>query len=75
MDADRIRRAEERRRRAVLRRVGLDEPDPEPVSRLGAEGISLLTQLTLEGWSLSGRPWPSYDRANTPYRFVEGWPE
>ena len=75
MDVDRRRRAEARRHRAVLRRVALNEPELRAEEVRGAEAISLVTQLTIEGWSLSGRPWPDYDRANTPYRFVPGWPE
>lgn len=72
-ETDRRLRAEERRRRAVLQRAPLGEvePDLDPIS--GAEAISLVTQLTRESWSLSGRPWPQYSRADTPYRFVP-WP-
>ena len=74
MDLDRQRRAEERRRRAVLRKVGFDEQDDAMAVLRGPEALSLVTRLTAEGWSLSGRPWPAYDRATTPYRFVRGWP-
>jgi hypothetical protein len=72
---DRQQRAEERRRRAVLQRVQLGgiEPDLDPIQ--GIEAISLATRLTRESWSISGRPWPRYARADTPYRFVPGRPE
>jgi hypothetical protein len=50
--------------------LGDVEPDLSPVH--GAEAISLVTQLTRESWSLSGRPWPRYARSETPYRFVPG---
>lgn len=50
--------------------LGDVEPDLSPV--YGAEAISLVTQLTRESWSLSGRAWPQYVRSETPYRFVPG---
>jgi hypothetical protein len=54
-------------------RLGDEQADESPIR--GAEAFWLATQLTLEAWSLSGAPFPDYDRANTPYRFVKGFPE
>ena len=74
MEADRRQRAEERRHRVLLRKVAFHQQNEDPVVQRGPEALSLVTRLTAEGWSLSGRSWPSYDRAHTPYRFVQGWP-
>ena len=73
-DARRLR-AEERRQRIVLHRApfGGIEPDPNPIR--GEAAISLATRLTREAWSLSGRPWPTYSRSETPCRFVPWQPE
>ena len=69
-DDERTARAEVRRLRAVLRKGTLQvrEHDFDPVFGLAA--ISLLTRLSDESWSLSGRPWPSYSRQEIPCRFV-----
>lgn len=53
-------------------RLGGVEPDLDPLDGVGA--ISLATQLTREAWSMSGLPWPRYERSETPYRFVRGLP-
>lgn len=70
MDQERELRAAERRGRAVIRRVSLEDDTPDPDVVQGADAISLVTQLTRTSWSLSGRPWPEYTRSETPYRFV-----
>lgn len=70
MDHEREQRAAERRGRAVIRRVSLEDDGPDPDAVQGADAISLVTQLTRASWSLSGRPWPEYRRSETPYRFV-----
>lgn len=44
------------------------ETDLSPVA--GAEAISLVTRLTRESWSLTGRPEPEYVRSAIPCRFV-----
>ncbi len=41
-----------------------------PIS--GVEALTLVTQMTNEAWSLSGRALPTYTRASIPYRFVPG---
>jgi len=63
-------RAEERRKRAVIRFVSLGAGEPDFLVVQGSEAISLVTRLTRESWSLGGRDWPRYARAATPYRFV-----
>jgi hypothetical protein len=74
VDADRRKRAEARKERAILHKttLGSQERDLSPVK--GAEGIALALQLTRESYALSGQPIPQYTRAETPYRFVP-WPK
>jgi len=68
-DTERLARAEWRGRHAVILRSQLDDAaDLSPIT--GAEAISLASRLTIEAWSISGQPWPEYDRPNTPYRFT-----
>lgn len=67
---DRHKRAELRRHRMVITRCSLEDSGVDPNPTFGAEAISLVTQLTRELWSLSGRSWPDYGRAETPYRFT-----
>jgi hypothetical protein len=75
IDRERESRAAERRRKAVIRRVSLDDVTADPDTVHGTDAISLVTQLTRESWSLSGHPWPEYKRSEMPYRFVPGWPK
>lgn len=65
-------RAAARREAAVLVRTHLKaiETDLDPIQ--GPEALSLVHRLTRESWRLSGRPFPAYDRATTPFRFVPG---
>ncbi len=35
-----------------------------------AERLAMVTELTKLGWELSGRPWPSFSRENTPVRVM-----
>lgn len=72
---DRKLRAEQRRIRAVIGRSRFGEIESDDVPIRGVDAISLVTALTREAWSLSGRIWPDYTRENTPYRFVAGFPE
>ena len=69
-DAERKARADARRSRIVLHRTTLHEgeKDLDPVS--GEEAISLLTTLSRQSWSMSGRPLPSYTRSEIPIAFV-----
>lgn len=39
---------------------------------MGDAALSLVTNLTRLGWSLSGQEMPQYSRKDTPYRFVSG---
>ena len=72
-DRDRRMRAEARHQRVVLRRVLLGAPGPDLDPLHGPDAISMVTLLSRESWALSGRPWPEYERADTPCRFVR-WP-
>jgi hypothetical protein len=71
-DTSRQARAEERRKRATLRRTHLssEEVDPNPIR--GDEAISLVTCLTREGWSLAKLEEPTYARHEIPCRCVPG---
>lgn len=71
-DAKRRVRAVARRGRAILSRTHLGdiEQDLSPVT--GPEAISLLTALSRESWSLTGRELPTYTRREIPCRAVPG---
>jgi hypothetical protein len=71
-DRERLERARARRDRMVLRKSALKpvEDDANPVR--GEDALTLVHRLTLESWSLAGRPPPSYPRAQIPWRFVPG---
>jgi hypothetical protein len=64
----RRRRAEARRARVTIRRVGLLDDDPSTIS--GAEAVALLARLTRAAWTLSGRSLPRYSRGEIPCVFV-----
>ena len=68
--AGRKARAKDRRGTTVLHKTRLQavEHDLSPID--GAEALSLVSRLTIESWSLAGRSMPTYDRAETPCRFV-----
>lgn len=66
---ERKARASLRRKRAVITRAALTDEQVDRDILYGPEAMSLAWRLTLESWSLSGRPWPDYDRASTPHRF------
>lgn len=68
----RRKRAEERRRRAVLHKAQLQPHERDLSVTRGAEAVSLVTKLTRESWSEAGLEMPKYRRAETPYRFVPG---
>ena len=65
-----------RRERALARRELMTlsktrlggEEDLAPIR--GSSAISLLTHLSEVSWSLTGQPWPNYDRSSIPFRFV-----
>lgn len=67
-------RRRERQRRMTVRVVtrGSDDEEDDDPSDLTtpAERIALVWQLTRETWSLTGRPFPSYARADMPVRAV-----
>ncbi len=68
--SQREERARERRRLATLRKTRLQAAEDDPGSVHGSEALSLVTRLTVESWSLSGREFPDYERAVIPCRFV-----
>lgn len=53
-------------------RLGDEEVDDCPVR--GEEALLLAVELTAESWAAAGREIAAYARADTPYRFVRGWP-
>jgi hypothetical protein len=66
---ERKARAELRRQSAVIIRTELADPQPDSELLRGLEAMSLAWKLTSEAWSLSGQPWPEYERTSTPLRF------
>lgn len=71
-DSDWEARAEARRSRAILRKTSLDGAGDDPIPLWGEEAISLVHELTRSSWSLAGKDWPSYTRAEIPCRFIPG---
>jgi len=69
-DAERRRRAEDRRRIAVLHKTRLHavEKDLSPIT--GAAAVSLVAVLTRESWTATGRQMPEYSRSQVPIRFA-----
>lgn len=57
----------------MIRKTSLlaGEHDLSPVR--GTEAVSLVTRLTAESWSLSGKEMPAYTRAEIPFRFSPGF--
>jgi len=72
VDSGRGRRADTRRRKAVLRKTRLQRVESDLSPLTGASAVSLVYTLTRESWTASRKPWPEYDRAHTPVRFVPG---
>jgi hypothetical protein len=62
-------RARQRRQSAVITRAELMDAESGLETLRGPEAMSLAWRLTREAWSLSGQPWPDYDRASIPHRF------
>jgi hypothetical protein len=71
-DAERRERARARSGRVILHKAQLqpDELDLSPVD--GAEGVSLLTRLSIQSHRMAGLSEPTYTRRNIPVRFVPG---
>lgn len=65
---------EEARRRARagwpvrMYRLGEEPPDVLPPEVSPEERLAITWRLSLEAWSLTGRPFPDYDRAHIPSR-------
>jgi hypothetical protein len=70
--SDRRLRAQGRRSRASLSKARLRPTEEDLTPVRGPEAISLACRLTVESWSLSGRPEPTYKRQQIPCRFVPG---
>jgi hypothetical protein len=53
-----------------IRRYRLGEEPPDDVSEVTtpAQRLAMMWQLAREGWLLSGRPLPTYGRADLPSR-------
>lgn len=71
-DAKRRERAAARMQRATLHRTSLGDGEQDLSPIAGAEAISLLTALSRESWSLTGRELPTYTRGEIPCRTVPG---
>lgn len=71
-DPDRRARAEERRRRAVLRKARLEPIEADLSPLFGTEAVSLVYRLTTESWALARLDEPTYSREQIPWRFVAG---
>ena len=71
---ERSRRAENRRRKAILRKTRLRSVERDLSYVEGAAAISLVDALTRESWAASGQAWPKYRRSQIPVRFVPGRP-
>jgi len=71
MDEDLKQRAAARRARTTITKRRLGEEDEDGVIR-GEAAVSLVYQLTMTSWTLSGRPVPGLARHELPYRFLPG---
>lgn len=71
-EAARRARAELRRSRATLSKTRLAAVEQDLTLIRGSDAISLVTRLTRECWSISGRDEPVYARNEIPCRFVAG---
>jgi hypothetical protein len=65
-DDARRKRAEQRRSRITRVEAGEDVPLPET----GLARMELAWALTKAAWAMSGRPLPSYSRAEMPGRVI-----
>jgi hypothetical protein len=71
MDA-RTRRAEIRKRTAVLQRTTLHAVEQDLDAIEGPAAVALVAILTRESWSAAGFDVPDYARDRIPVRFVRG---
>ena len=72
MDQDDAMRARALARAAwPIRRVDLAEEGSEPVDpRSPGELVASVWAITLDAWASTGKPLPSYERADTPGRVI-----
>jgi hypothetical protein len=71
-ERERLRRAEARRTRTILKKGVLERWEHDLTPLRGPEAVALVARLTAESWSLSGQELPSYTRDTIPIRFVPG---
>lgn len=66
----RAQRAAARQKTMTIQRSRMQpvERDLDPIR--GEAAVSLVRQLTWEGWAASGREFPAYARADIPVRFI-----
>ena len=65
------RRAVARRSRVIITKKRLGDADSE-ITVSGAEAVSLVHQLTMASWALSGQAFPELNRDELPYQFIPG---
>ena len=69
-EAERRRRAAARAARVRIRKDGHGPAEGDPVRLTPEQSVSLVYELTLTAWALSGKPFPQYTRATMPVRLV-----
>ena len=71
MTRDEARKARAARRRQTWRGWISRDGGHRPAERMTPdEALGVMNALAREGWELSGRPWPDYDRSEMPGRVV-----
>lgn len=69
--AARLARAAERGTWPIRRFLTHDAPSPDLTATTSpAERLAMVQRLTLDAWAMSGRPLPSYGRADMPGRVI-----
>lgn len=71
-EAERRKRAAARAARVTIRKDGQGPAEGDPVHLTPEQSVSLVYELTLTAWTLSGKPFPQYTRATMPIRLVTG---
>ncbi|HWN71639.1 MAG TPA: hypothetical protein VNM90_28575 [Haliangium sp.] len=54
----------------TIRKDGQSPAEGDPVHLTPEQSLSLVYELTLAAWTLSGKPFPQYTRATMPIRLV-----
>jgi hypothetical protein len=71
-ESERRKRAAARAGRMTVRKDGQHASEGDAVRLTPEESLSLVHELTLSAWALSGKPLPQYTRATTPIRIIKG---